>query len=565
MSSTSFTPWPQLNDETLRNLAGEGAFARGYKYARDGRVALEICSKQQISGRVRGTANYSVILCLDGDSLRGDCNCPVGDEGDFCKHQVAVALAARGDAPSESQPSAQDKLSSFLREQSVDLLVEKLLSFAAQFREVEKELSFWHKSSKATSNAELNKVVGALLRGGGFVDYRKSFDYARRVEQVSELVRGLLSKNPAQCAEATEYALLRLFKTLEQSDDSAGAVSGAMDELVQLHLKALSVTSPDKKFGQRFFKLMLADGWGFFKLEQYRPILGAPAWAEYGRCLEVAYAKLPQISPHKSRFVVTKDDAERSALIRLLENWYASNDDRDALLALKISALDQPWDYDNLIRQLRQFERHREALLWAEKSLHLFPEDARFYELLAERYRHDGCDVDANKVLWQWFEKWPFARHFPLLMSHAGEQAVEWRARAFAYLEQCEVHDLERRRSRDRSALRDVSARLEILLSEKTGLADAVAISRNTVANAHLVLALADQARKRYPQVSIPIYRSHIENVVERGSKQAYKTGVDYLGKLLPLLGETERSDYLLTLRTRFKAKRNFIKLLDAL
>lgn len=562
MPASSSSHLPQLNDDTLRAMAGDGAFSRGSKYAKEGRVELETRSEHIIAGTVRGTANYSATLHLDGESLHGTCNCPVGNDGDFCKHLVALALVAGGDVlpalPKDNQ------LSAFLRSQTADLLADKLLAFAAQYREVEKDLAFWHKSSQAGSSAELNKVIGTLLRGGSFVDYRKSFDYAHRVDQVTELLRGLVKKSPAQCMDAAEYALLRLFKTLERSDDSAGAISGAMSDLAKLHFKALSATSPDKKYGQRFLKLMMADGWSFLQLEQYRPVLGKQAWAEYGRCLEVAYAKLPPSAPRKSKFIFTSDDAERSHVTRLLEDWYALNDDRDALLVLKIKGLEQPWDYAMLIDQFRIYERHREALEWAEKSLRLFPDDARFYELLADCYRHDGCNEDADRILWQWFEKWPTAQHFSGLMHHAGKQVAKWRERAFSYLEQCEEDNLKQRQTRDHTALRDVSTRLDILLREKK-VDEAVTISRNTLANGHLVLELANMARKHHPDVSIPIYRRHIENTIALGNNKAYESGIDYLRKLLPLFTKEDRNTYLQELHSQFKAKRNFIKLLEKL
>lgn len=556
--------WPQLDDDVLRDLAGEGAFARGKKYTQEGRAQVEEVSAHQVTGSVRGGARYDVALFLDGDEVHGDCNCPAAADGDFCKHQVALALTARGAGASAESSSAEASLAAFLRAQSVELLADKLLSIAAEYREVEKDLLFWHKSTQAESGAELNKVIGALLRGGGFVDYRKSFDYARRVDQVAELLRGLVKSRPAVCAEAAEYALLRLFTTLEQSDDSAGAISGAMGELVKLHRKALSSMQPDKKYGARFFKLMLADGWGFFELKTYRALLGEAAWSEYGRCIEAAHAKLPPPAKSKDRWSISEESLGRKHLMRMLETWYVLNDDREALLALKTRELQEPRDYMNLIKQLREYGRHREALQWAEKAHRQFPEDAGFYDALIVCYRHDGLDEEADALLWQWFEKWPGAKNFAALMKQAGKREKAWRERAFAYLETCEVAAWERARKRDPKAPRDVSTRLEVLLNEKR-VEEAVAITRDGAAPQHLWLRLADQAKKRYPEVSLPIYRREIELLAEIGGNQNYARANDFLKKLLPLLPKDERPAYLNELRARYKAKRNFIKLLDTL
>lgn len=554
-------PWPQVDDDTLRDLAGDGAFARGKKYAQEGRAKVEEVSTHQVTGSVRGAARYDVALFLDGNALHGDCNCPAAAEGDFCKHQVALALTARGNGASAKHTPEQG-LADFLRAQPPESLVDKLLTFAAEYREIEKDLLFWHKSTQAESGAELNKVIGALLRGGGFVDYRKSFDYARRVDQVAELLRGLVKSRPAACVEAAEYALLRLFKTLEQSDDSAGVISGAMGELVKLHRKALAAMQPDRKYGQRFFKLMLADDWYFFDLKSYRPLLGEAAWAEFGRCIETAYAKLPPPSRTKNR--LDSDWSERNQLTRMLEAWYALNDDREALLTLKVRELREPWDYRKLIEQYREYGRHREALEWAEKAHRLFPDDPEFYVALIACYRHDGLDNEADAMLWQWFEKWPTADHFSGLMKHAGKRSAIWRERAFAFLEAQEIASWEHARKRDPQAMRDVSVRLDILLREKK-IDEAVAISRNTVANGHLVLTLADKTSKSHPQISAPIFRREAERWADIGGNRNYDQALVYLRKLLPLLSANEHRDYLAELRARFKAKRNFIKLIEAL
>jgi hypothetical protein len=410
----------------------------------------------------------------------------------------------------------------------------------------------------------LGKVIGALLRGGGFVDYSKSYDYARRVDQVAELLRGLVQSRPAECVEAAEYALLRLFKTLEQSDDSAGAISGAMGELVNLHRKALPAVQPDKKYVSRFFKLMLADDWGFFDPETYRSLLGEAAWAEYGRCVEAAHAKLPPPAKSEDRFIVTSEAVQRRHLTYMLESWYALNDDREALLALKTRTLQKPMDYRKLIELYREYDRHREALQWAEKAHRLFPDDAGFYDALMVCYRHDGLDEEADAMLWQWFEKWPTAEHFIGLMKHAGKRAKNWRERAFAFLEACEISSWEKAKKRNLAVLRDVSERLEILLREKN-VDEAVAISRNNVASGQLVLMLADQASKAYPEISTPIYRRQIDHFAGIGGNRNYDQAFDFLKKLLPLLSVGDRRSYLAELRLRFKAKRNFIKLLESL
>ena len=47
-----------------------------------------------ISATVYGSEPYEVVLSVEGHRLDGECSCPYGQEGHFCKHCVAVALVA---------------------------------------------------------------------------------------------------------------------------------------------------------------------------------------------------------------------------------------------------------------------------------------------------------------------------------------------------------------------------------------------------------------------------------------------------------------------------------------
>src|SRR5207247_1715606 len=52
-----------------------------------------------VRATVIGAAPYRVGLRRDrSGALTGSCTCPVGEEGAFCKHCVAVGLAVAGDA-----------------------------------------------------------------------------------------------------------------------------------------------------------------------------------------------------------------------------------------------------------------------------------------------------------------------------------------------------------------------------------------------------------------------------------------------------------------------------------
>ena len=79
-----------ITDDELLDLAGPGAFDRGYEYFRNGLVGdLDIRGGQTLA-LVSGTDLYRVQLLHDGTRLDGSCNCPASDGIVFCKHCVAT-------------------------------------------------------------------------------------------------------------------------------------------------------------------------------------------------------------------------------------------------------------------------------------------------------------------------------------------------------------------------------------------------------------------------------------------------------------------------------------------
>jgi uncharacterized Zn finger protein len=50
-------------------------------------------SEDSIAGQVRGMRRYGVRLWVDAGSLEYACTCPIGADGAFCKHCVAVGIA----------------------------------------------------------------------------------------------------------------------------------------------------------------------------------------------------------------------------------------------------------------------------------------------------------------------------------------------------------------------------------------------------------------------------------------------------------------------------------------
>ena len=134
------------------------------------------------------------------------------------------------------QTERQDALRRFIWEQDASVLAERLWSWAERDRACMADLKIWASSSKAVDDPKaLRAAIDAVLpRRNGYLDWRRSNDYARQGSAVMELLRPWISRDAATARELCEHALRRLFKVAEQSDDSLGGIGGLIQDLMGL-------------------------------------------------------------------------------------------------------------------------------------------------------------------------------------------------------------------------------------------------------------------------------------------------------------------------------------------
>ena len=125
-----------LNRPMLLELAGERSFERGEVYFEEERVRSLVEFEGMLAATVEGTEDYRVKLVVGSSGLSFSCECPYADDGNFCKHCVAVGLAwlAQREARTTSGSSAAGEgISSlngareFLERQDKTVLVEMIL------------------------------------------------------------------------------------------------------------------------------------------------------------------------------------------------------------------------------------------------------------------------------------------------------------------------------------------------------------------------------------------------------------------------------------------------------
>ncbi len=114
----------------MHRLADPGSLQRGAEYAADGRVHGLRHDGELVVAEVVGSRRYRVRLWAEADELAHTCTCPVGEDGRFCKHCVAVGLAWIADRTpaARARPSLPDlraHLSALTKEALVELLMEQ--------------------------------------------------------------------------------------------------------------------------------------------------------------------------------------------------------------------------------------------------------------------------------------------------------------------------------------------------------------------------------------------------------------------------------------------------------
>lgn len=80
----------------LEAMADRRSFERGLLYSANGRVDKLTVTASSVKAKVQGSARYQVTLRVGHGEAEFDCSCPIGMDGRFCKHAVAVALAVTG-------------------------------------------------------------------------------------------------------------------------------------------------------------------------------------------------------------------------------------------------------------------------------------------------------------------------------------------------------------------------------------------------------------------------------------------------------------------------------------
>lgn len=237
----------EVNSTTLK---------RGQKYFDEQAVAdLEETAKGKWSATVHGNNDYIVHINLNNRQrvTDMDCECPF-DDGDICKHMVAVLLAIREEKTNVTEVSGQKSPNKKKAPLGIKELMEKisdceLRDFLFIFMEKDKKfkddflLYFADKDDSGDLTKKFRDLIDSTIKRNtsrGFIDYRSSRQMATELTQFLSTIEEFIRKsNYRDALVLAQLMITRTIKTIEYCDDSSGSVGDVIGYAIEFLARAV--------------------------------------------------------------------------------------------------------------------------------------------------------------------------------------------------------------------------------------------------------------------------------------------------------------------------------------
>jgi uncharacterized Zn finger protein len=545
---------PGFTRADLERVAEGKSFQRGVGY-----IAmvddLDITASQ-ISATVYGTHDYAVSLTCGDQGLRGNCSCPHGREGFFCKHCVAVGLSvleAGAELPRvvAAKRARADTLRCWLESLSKQELLAELYVLLDDDRDLRRRFELRAASEKRDVEMVRQAVRELVAPRGDYVSYEEADDYANHVCEAAGVIVELIEAGAAHDAiHLTREAISLLSHAYEYIDDSYGSVSDAAWVLLSAHLRACQAAPPEPaSLADYLANLLLVNNHGVEpKLDDYADLLGRTGFERLHDRIGAAYAANP---------------ADRHAK-RLMESLARAEGDIDALIAIHAADLDdRGWAHLRIAQELDQAGCGDEALSWAERGLREATHpDTRLVEYLAGRYASAGRADDVLALRHARFEANRTLANYQLLRQ-AATDAGTWPAERTNALNLLRA---DAARIRGQASPAWAGPVLVDVLLEEGDVGAAWAAARGAATQTQW-LRLADAAAETRPAEALAVYLKAIEPLRAQTGNRIYERIASLLlsaracHQALGTVAEFER--YLALFRADQKRKRNLMKLLS--
>ncbi|MDX3864808.1 SWIM zinc finger family protein [Streptomyces europaeiscabiei] len=554
-----------LTEASLRALAGPRSFERGLGYV-DAVSGVEV-GDGWVTASVHGTERYEVELALDGPGglggLGGECDCPYGMEGNFCKHLVALGLTVLGQGTSlpRLRKAAQDRahdLDTWLSALSKGELLTLVREQVGEDRQLRRRLELRAAGARgdlAGVRASVRELLDVRpFARYGHVEYADARAYAEQAGQAVSAIGALTgSGRAAEAIDLTREAMRLLAGAAESVDDSDGWLGQVGADLAAAHLEACRSACPDpEELARWLVGQALGDvDEGLTEIDplDYRDVLGDAGMAAVRKLVVEAW----------------RGNRTGWAEKYLMERLAKVGGDVDTVIAVHAADL-APNGHTHLLiaRELETARRPDEALTWAERGVReiqdLAAVDTALVDHLCERYAQAARLPDVVAL-----RRGHFGARRSLLtyqqLRAAARAADCWPAEREGALAVLRA-DAERQQQGRYGG----SVLVDALLDDKDGAA-AWQAAVETGAHDRQWLTLADQVRPDRPADALDIYLRLAEPLSTQTGNTVYQQLVALLLSIRDCHDRLGTPDmftaYAAALRASQRRKRNLMGLMD--
>jgi uncharacterized Zn finger protein len=530
--------------DDLAELAGPKSYERGLGYV--DAVRHLTASDKEIRAEVQGTERYRVSLRLKRNGVEGRCDCPWGEDGNFCKHCVAVGVVYLyerehgGDIP--EPVDLRSHLASLERSALVELLLEAAEKDAALRERLERQSAFAGAAKGRSIDGLLAAVDSALVLNEHYqLDYDEHEHYAAAVSDFAAQVRALAAEGrPADAVALARHAIDRVRENWERAEVEY-QVGEAAGELAAAHLDACTAAGSDPIATAEWIAAHQLDDNTVPELDigDYAGILGDEGLARYGSIL-------------RKRKGGNTSWTYRYLLIRYAE---CVGDDELVLEAHARTAAEDgnAWP---LVEQLDRMGRRAEAVKRARETLASGRQDQRLVDFLTEHYESVGERAALVALHKDRFERDPGLHSYEALTRLEEPELLAWTVGI--------MRDLLKA-PRPRWSLADDL--VEILLHQDR-VPEAWQAAHEFRALPEVRVKVARHHRFEDPETTGELFMAQADALIGRMNKQSYEAAAELVALAAECLdrstGPGTGALYIANLRETHRRKRNLMAALDA-
>ncbi|WBB80372.1 SWIM zinc finger family protein [Micromonospora sp. WMMD882] len=543
-----------FDEADLRRRAGNTSYVRGIGYVNE--VDGLSLSPTAVTATVQGTGTYQVWLGERGGRLVGECSCPWGQEGHFCKHCVAVGLTALNAVPAapvaSAVPAAPAVSSAPVRSagpaasstagsgpgpavaDAGDLraaldgldkaaLVDLLLEFADRDPQARRLLSL-RVASPGFDAELLGATVDSLRRTWHLGDVALA-RLARAADSALRALDVFAPTHPGLVRPLYQRAVRHLTAAnLDgQPEDGLAAIRAAVSRATDGVVATCEAEPADPAELVRWLIDVQLRGSRFpdLAVRRFAGILGADGLDRYRR-------RLAELDDEASRAGDGERRSRRHAIFRLREAFLVDVvQDVDQLVALYADDLSQPGRYVRIGATLRAAGRFDEAVDWLRRGLaETLVEHREIGDLLVTVYVETGRLKEAARARLDIFRRDPDEYHYRMLLRAA--EAVD----AVAYARAEALTALRERAARGGPGAADPLVRI---LVADDDVDRAWAAAQEFPCGAECMLLLAGKRAKRHPADAIPVYEREVDRAIARPDRTGYASAARLLVALRDL------------------------------